>query len=341
MIFKTILKTLRTVAVGYFQFPHVWMIRAIGPRGAILLSRVMSWFHWLATFVGAEKRTRRALTQIKSKFDTPESVNTIMRRYLANKLQNHTEWNIYSTARGRKFVKDSYREIEGRQHLDDAIAEDRGVILLVFHYGLARMSFPALDAHGYEVMQHVFRGATYAGSTYDWMATAAMNQLARADRASGLKILYHRPIQAFITLSRSLRRGEIVGMNADGMMSDQFVEVPFFEGTMRLPTGSAQLAGRTGAPVVPLFVESVGMFSHRLTLHPACHVADSSPEAVQAATSQFAAILEQYVRRAPWDWWTWRRLQLEEGADGKTIFDIKALPAKKKRYVQSLGRQPA
>ncbi len=336
-----ILKTLRTIAVGYVQFPHVWMIRAIGPRPAILLSRLLSWFHWLATFCGAEKRSRRVLTQLMSKFDTSESINSIMRRYLANKQQNHTEWNLYATARGRKFVNETYREIEGRQHLDDAIAEGRGVIVLLFHYGLARMSFPALDAHGYEVLQHVFRGATYAGSTYDWMATAAMNQLARTDQASGLKILYHRPIQAFITLSRTLRRGKIVGMNADGMMGEDFVEVPFFEGTMRLPAGSAQLAGITGAPIVPLFVESVGMFNHRIVLHPSCHVADNSPAAVQEATSEFAAILEQYVRRSPWDWWTWRRLQLQEGADGKTVFDIKALKADKKRYVQSLGGQSA
>ena len=336
-----ILKAIRTLAVGYVQFPHVWMIRAIGPRPALLLSRTLSWFHWLATIFGAEKRTRRALTQMMSKFDTKESVNTMMRRHLANKQQNHTEWNLYATARGRKFVKQSYQEIEGQEYLDEAIAEGRGVIVLLFHYGLARMSFPALDAHGYDVLQHVFRGATYAGSTFDWMATAAMNQLARTDKASGLNILYHRPIQAFITLSRTLRRGKIVGMNADGMMGEDFVEVPFFDGTIRLPAGSAQLAGSTGAPVVPLFVESVGLFKHRINLHPALHVSDTSSESILAATSDFAKVLEQYVRHSPWDWWTWRRLQLQEDAEGKTVFDIKALKTEKKRYVQSLGGQPA
>ena len=319
-------KTLRTLAVGYFQFPHVWMNRAIGPRAAILLSRFLSFCYWLATFAGAESRTRRVLHDIKPELETTDSVSTIMRRYLATKMQNHTEWYVYPTKRGRRFVEDTYREMEGREHLDGAVAEGRGVIILLFHYGLARMAFPALDAHGYEVLQHVSRGATYSGKTFDWMAQAAMEQLARVDRDSGLKILYHRPVQTFVTLLRTLRKGGIVGVNADGMMGDEFVEVPFMNGTISLPAGSAQLAARSGAAVVPLFVDADGLYGHRLVFHPAYHVANDSREVIQDATSHFAALLERYVRSKPWSWWTWRRLHTTQGTEGATVFDIKALP---------------
>lgn len=319
-------KLLRTAGVGYLYFPHLWLIRAVGPYGALAIARAVACGHWLLTYFGAEHRTLAALRALRPRFESTAGAGTLMRRYLITKQQNFTEWHLFPTRRGRRFVQQTYTELAGREYLDEAIAEGRGVILLVFHFGLVRMAIPALEANGYHVTQHVYRGTTYGATTFSWMANAAMKQLANTETASGLKIVYHQPIQSLITLLRCLRRGEIVGVNGDGMMGEDFVEVPFLQGTVRLPAGPAQLAAQSKAPVVPLFVLPERFARHRLIFHPASQVESPAPEAIRQATSAYAALLEQYVRRYPWAWWTWRRLRIDQLGAGRVQYDIQALP---------------
>ena len=161
------------------------------------------------------------------------------------------------------------------------------------------------------------------------MAQAAVRRMEADDEASGLKHFYHQPMRSLITLVRFLGRGGLLGINADGMTGDTFVEVPFFDGTIELPTGPAQLAAHSGAPVVPMFVLSEGLFGHRLVLLKPVRVKDRSEHAAHEATARFASILEEYVRRYPWAWWTWRRVRLETNADGTRRFQVQSLAQKK------------
>ena len=321
-------KTLRTLAVGYLYFPHVWLIRGLGPRIAVLLTRVLAWSLWCTTLFGAQRRMRAVLEVMRPQFSSDLSTSAIMRRYLETKLQNFAEWHGYPTRRGRRYVEQTYSVIEGREHLDAAQAEGKGVILLYYHFGPLKMAFPALKAQGYDVAQHLHRATTYAGSTFDWMANAAARRMEADDEASGLKHFYHQPMRSLITLVRYLGRGGLLGINADGMMGDSFVEVPFFDGSIELPTGPAQLAAHSGAPIVPMFVLMDGLYRHRLVLLEPMRVVDRSDETAQEATAKFASILEKYVRRYPWAWWTWRRMRLEQNSDGTRSFRVQSLATK-------------
>ena len=319
------MKLLRTLAVGYIHYPHVWILKLIGPRMAVVLARLTAWCHWLLTFAGAERRTRTAMASVQCQWESQQSLNTVLRRHLQVKHQNFTEWYLYSTARGRRYVKQSYPTIEGHGHLDSALTAGCGAIVLVSHFGLAKMAIPALMAHGYDGYLHVFRGATYAGSVYEGMARAAMRRLAETEANSGVKFIYHRPLTAFVTMIRVLRRGGIIAINADGMRGDDFVEVPFLSGTIQLPAGPAQLSAQSGAPIIPGFVLPNGLFGHRLALHSPLVAQGTSREEVAATVREYASLIERYVRRYPWAWWTWRRLQIERTSDGTIRFSIQVL----------------
>lgn len=319
------MKLLRTLGLAYLYYPHLWMMRAGGPYVALFLSRVVAAVHWLTTLCGTERQTRAALAAAQPEFQTTASIASMMYRHLVVKYQNFVEWYLYPTRRGRRFVRETYRDIEGTEHLDRALTEGNGAIVLVYHYGPVKMVFPALQNLGYCVQQHVFRGATYAGKVYDWMAVAAMKKLADMEQSTGLPVLYHRPLTALVTLLRCLRRNEIVAINGDGMMGDDFAEVSFLNGTMSLPAGAAELAARSGAPILPLFVESRGLYGHRIVIHSPIRVVCHEREHVAAAVGQCAALLEQYVRRQPWSWWTWRRVKVTRQADGRIAYQIQAL----------------
>jgi lauroyl/myristoyl acyltransferase len=157
------MKALRTLALAYLYYPHLWMMRLIGPYGAVVVARALAWLHWLGTFFGVDRATKKALRAAASQLLVASGPSTILRRHLEVKYQNFCEWHLYPTRRGRRYVERTYQVFDGLEHLESARAQGKGVILLVFHFGLVKMAFPALLAHGYRVQQHVFRGATYAG----------------------------------------------------------------------------------------------------------------------------------------------------------------------------------
>jgi len=321
-----VVKLLRTIAVVYVYYPHMWLIRCLGPRVVTLLNRPLTWLMWLTTFLGAQKRTRANIKALSSEFSCRPGAGAILFRQLLNKVQNFTEWYGYPTRRGRDFVDQTYEQIEGHEHLDAALAEGRGVILLVYHFGMVRMSMLKLASLGYQITEHVARATTYSGKTFNWAAQAARARSAEMDQNTPLEHFYHRPLKSFVILYRHLRSGKILVMNGDGMTGDEFVSVPFLGGTMGLPAGPALLAAHSGALVVPVFSHYEGLFRHRIVISPAREVADKSKEAIEAATVDFAGLLEENVRRRPWEWWTWRRLRLERSDDNTLKIEIQALP---------------
>jgi lauroyl/myristoyl acyltransferase len=277
---------------------------------------------------------RDALIRGQPEFDQVAA----LRRYIRLRYQRFVEWHVCSTDRGRRFVRRSYDRMEGVEHLDNALEAGSGAIILIFHFGLATMVWPTLRALGYECWHHVFRGATYAGKTYDWVARAAMLKLADNETATGLNLIYHRPFLSFAEMVRHLRSNHCVGINGDGMMGTDFVEVPFLDGVMSFPTGPARLAARSGAPILPVFCWSQGLFERRVLVYPQIRCAEDSPEVVEECIRAYVAQLDAQIRQDPGAWWTWRRLQISFEQDRPRL-EAKALAADKGWYHSASPRQ--
>jgi lauroyl/myristoyl acyltransferase len=333
-------RLIRSACVLYVYYPHLALLRLLGPRAAIVLSRAVAWVHWGLTVLGAERRTRRAIARARPAFTTTLPMAAILRRHLELKHQHFAEWYLYPTARGRRYVAETYRAVDGLEHLERARAGGRGVVVLMLHYGMARLVFPALKALGHDSYQHFFRAATYAGSTFGWVAKAAMNELVRLEESSGLNLIYHRPGLTFTVLARHLKRGDILAVAADGMTGTEFVDVPFLDGVMRFPTGPARLAAVSRAPIVPVFALLEGLNRHRLCIHPPIDCPTNSMVAAEGTVRAYAGILDSYIRQYPWAWWTWRRLDVVQ-QDGQVRFDAAALPHEKGLYHVQQTDRPA
>lgn len=325
-------RLVRSVCVAYLYVCHIPLLRLIGPTAAIVLTRGVAYGHWLLSFVVGQRRTKAGLSVALPRLQPEMSLATAMRRYLICKHQRFVEWYTYPTRRSRRFVKRTYAEIEGRDYLDTSLAQGRGVIVLVFHYGMAKMVWPALMAAGYEPALHVFRGATYAGETFGPVAKLALNCQAKVEAESGLKMIYHRPLVAFRTLMKHLGGNGMLGVNADGMMGTDFVDLPFCEGTMSFPRGLARLAAHAGAPIVPVYALHEGLTRHRMILHEPIYCKEDTPQVVDNCILAYTRIFEDYVRRYPWAWWTWRRLDVEEKENGKLHYAARALKTDEGSY---------
>ena len=320
-------KWISSCCIWYLYVPHLYFLRFIGPYPAVLVSRLTAMAHEISTYFGSQRRTRLAIGRAFGSFRSNVNQRTILRRYLVSQHQRFVEWYLYPTRRGRRFVEQTYQDVTGIEHVDVALAQGRGVIILVFHFGMAKMMWPALKSLGYESYQHVFRGATFAGKTFGPVARLAMKVLADTERNSGLNMVYHRPFFTLEQLYRLLRRNQIVGMNGDGMMGSDFITLPFLGGTMQFPRGPARLAARAGAQIIPAYAIPSGFGGHSLIFHPPLSCSQDKPEQVDQCVKRYVEILEDYVRSYPWEWWTWRRLDVGETEEGQAVYNARALGA--------------
>jgi KDO2-lipid IV(A) lauroyltransferase len=114
---------------------------------------------------------------------------------------------------------------------------------------------------------------------------------------------------------RALRDGKVLGLLFDQNASRrEGVFVPFFGRPACTREGPVRLAMRTGAPVIPVFIERVGESGrHRVRV---CAPLDLVPEgwggdaqaAVVENAARMTAAIEAAIRRAPDQWiWTHRR----------------------------------
>jgi KDO2-lipid IV(A) lauroyltransferase len=324
-------KLLVAACIGSVYYVLLPVLRLLGPRCAILLAAVLAWFHWLVSLLGVdpggEGRALPALGALLPILRPGAKPRSILRRYLGLKHRKFVEFALAGTARGRRYCERAYR-LEGREHLDAEVRKGRGAILLTFHFGMGEVSFPVLKLAGYDVLLHFARAMPYLSGTFAWARQAAVRAGTALDSASG-PMLYHYPNYAFPRLARRLRRQGLVGINGDGMGGVDFEEVPFLGGTLRLPTGPAQLAARTGAPLLFLCALPEGLGRHRLVIHPPIRCPGCSPEAVRATMAAYAALLEAHVREHPWAWQVWKQLLVAHHEDGRLRLSIRAaLPAR-------------
>jgi KDO2-lipid IV(A) lauroyltransferase len=186
--------------------------------------------------------------------------------------------------------------LEGREHLDAAVAAGRGTIFASPHLG-------NWDAGG----------AWLAASGYP--ATAVVERLRPAElyerfaayrRGLGLELL---PLddgsETMRGVLRALRAGRVVGLVCDRDLTGGGLPVRLFGAATAMPGGPASLALRTGATLLPCAVYQDRRRGHwhaviRPPLRP--EPSGDSRADVQALTQRLADEFERLVARAPDQW---------------------------------------
>jgi KDO2-lipid IV(A) lauroyltransferase len=121
-----------------------------------------------------------------------------------------------------------------------------------------------------------------------------------------------------------LAAGGTLGILADQKMNDG-IEVPFFGHPAMTAAGAAQLALRTGCPLVPVRIERMGPARFRMTCHPplALPATGDRQRDVAAVTAALNGVLEGWIGERPQDWlWLHKRwpravYEQQDAAGGK------------------------
>lgn len=199
---------------------------------------------------------------------------------------------------------------EGKQHLDEALAAGKGVLLTSAHFGNWELMGPALGHIG-------VRTNVIAREIDDPQLEALLRRLRTR---TGARIIHKQ--DAVRAALRGLRDGKIIAVLMDqNTLAGEASFVPFF-GKMAATTRiTAQLHLRTGAPIIMAFCIPEGD-RYRIVFEPleTAGAVAGAEDAVERLTAATTKQIEKHIRRCPeaWLWihdrWRTRPPTAEEAA---------------------------
>jgi lauroyl/myristoyl acyltransferase len=273
--------------------------------------------HWLFTLAdglaaltfffvrGYRTRSIRNATMALAGCPAPCNAPAIARRALKNFFRACVEMIIAMESSDEE--RRAAIPIEGIKHLEAAVANGKGVIVLSAHLGNFFLVGTRLAVEGYTV--HIL-----INQPHDIGFAKLLDDL-----RSEIKMftIHARPRrEALRAVSAALRQSGIVVMIADEYRRGNGVPTKFFGRTVLARRGPATIASRTGAALVPACVVRQPDESLRLIIDPEIQLI--RPGIRQGESGENARRMTQWVERtvrAYPDQWNWQNIRWWEPAE--------------------------
>jgi len=173
------------------------------------------------------------------------------------------------------------------------LAEGRGIVAVSGHIG-------SIDIFAGAYAQ---QGIPTYGLADDTAYPELFELLNRQRRRWGVTIIPWRNLR---DIFRVMRRPAVLGMVVDWGYRPDDLPVRLFGAWTTLPAGPATLAARTGAIILPIAAARQPDGTYRPVSREPIEVLDSRPATLQAATQRIADALEEMIRPAPDQWFTFK-----------------------------------
>jgi KDO2-lipid IV(A) lauroyltransferase len=186
-------------------------------------------------------------------------------------------------------------EFEGLENLQNALAQGKGVLSVVAHFGNWELMTVAVPLAA-QPMGIIYRplDSPVLDDMLAWMRTLHGNTLIPKE-GSTKKIV------------RLLRENQAIGILSDqNVAAREGVFVEFFGRPACTAVGTAVLAMRTGAPVLPAFMPRIANGKYRFVIKPPVDISVTGDDDadILVNTQRFTRVVEEMVRQYP-DQWFW------------------------------------
>jgi len=316
-----------SLAVWILYMPHYAVLWLLGPRYGLAWARLAARGHWLLTFVGAQRSTRRALEHFHPMVGSSCSVSTLLRKHLEMKHECFARVRVYHH-HGAESLGDAIQWIvhpNSPGRMPKIKDRDNGLLLAGFHFGFYQMLAPILSqvAPGGHAVQLRLSVAHRADQTIGSVQRLISRRALEADRRSGASILYVAARIPVFELFDILRDAGGIAVAVDGMLSDGFIEVPFFDGVLQVPDGWARLAAITHSDVLVVCDQQIDGKLRHCWLFDNIECREKTDATAYRAAAQAIAVLERMIRLQPWAWHPWPRLRWHTDSDGRRHYCLK------------------
>jgi KDO2-lipid IV(A) lauroyltransferase len=230
---------------------------------------------------------------------TPDEKKSLGRKSLARLIYNFYEFCLFAV------IDDSWisthTKFKGLEHLDGAMKQGKGVLLLSLHLGHGDMAISMLAHRGYPlyVISKLFKVKWLNDFWFGTRQRFGANFLDPHGKSSSFDIL------------RVLKKQGIVIFVLDQYMGPPYgLETTFFGVKTGTAYGLSLFAVKTGAPVLPVWTYRDENGNNIIEIGAAVSVEEraSRDETLLATTQKYNYVLENLIQRHPEDWmWIHRR----------------------------------
>ena len=260
-------------------FPPGFRHAAAAPGGA-------AWF-WLSA--GQRRAALENYAAALGREGKDPEVGRVARRAFQNYGRMLTDFLLLGSLTREELIK--RMTIDGREHLDAALAKGRGAIMAVPHMGSWDMAGSYAGALGYPISAVAER---FPGSLDD--------AVVRTRQRFGLNV---------ITLGRSAVRGITQALQANAIVAllcdleqGPGVTVRFFGRHSVVPGGPAAIALKTGATLMPACQYATSPGHHHVHLDPPLTWA--SGETKESLMQRVVGRFEDFIKERPDQWYAFR-----------------------------------
>jgi len=250
----------------------------------------------------------RACQHIKRSLglDDPLVVRQLVRRCFQNLGKNLMEFMQIPRMLPEKLHQ--FVTFEGKEHLDWALSQGNGGIILTAHFGNWELLAASIVANGYPLNPIVRQ-----------LRSKRLDQIVRVHREKAGYSGIDRDTSVRIAL-RCLKRNELIGIVADVDTRTNGIFVDFFGKPAYTPYSPVAIALKTGAAILPTFIIRQPDDSHHAIVEPPLilHRSGNQRQDLAVNTQRFTQVIESYIRRYPEQWiWMHERWKTQPEENGQ------------------------
>lgn len=200
--------------------------------------------------------------------------------------------------------------IDGREHLDQALRQGKGVIASTAHLGNFSLMAWRLAKEGYPVSIVI----KISGNS------KVIEPISAAVETIGLEFIPDKPRRACVARCLNvLKENRILMMQIDLNAPVTEAWVDFFGYLVPTYKGPVVLSFRTGAPIVPVFAVRNSNQLHQIAIHPPfdLNITEDRERDITSNTARLTKIVEAAIREHPEQWW-WGLRRFRRARDIKT-----------------------
>jgi len=182
---------------------------------------------------------------------------------------------------------DKFVKWEGKDNLQKAFEENKGVVIATGHFGNWELMAAVTAILGYpllSIVRHQNQGK--------------MNNLINEYREMcGQKIAYNRGENQLLQVVRMLKKGYLIGVLFDQDTNDIGVKLDLFGKSCVFPDGVAALSRMNEAPIVPMFIHNNDDGTSTIRVYPALYCYGKND--YDSVMRELVNIFENEVRSTP------------------------------------------
>jgi KDO2-lipid IV(A) lauroyltransferase len=204
----------------------------------------------------------------------------------------------------------TFIRLEGKEYLDEALKQGKGVIGLSAHIGNFPLMGFRLANEGYPI-SIVLRG------TKNPRISKIMNPLIEK---GGVEPIPDKPRAACISRClKALKKNRILWLQNDINAPGTEAWVDFFGYLVPAFKGPVVFSIRTGAPILPMFITRNDHNYHNLIIYPPfeLNARENNQEDITSNIAQLTKIIEGMIRKYPEQWW-WTHRRFKRARDIQT-----------------------